>query len=189
MVKSLAKPGKDILKTLTPEDVHVWHMATGLAGEGDEVLVLIRGWVASSDILDMSDVVDELGDMEFYFRSLNTSFKSKEVDPFADPMPDDWKVPLDGQTAIRYFAGLAAHHACQVLELVKKKVIYRKMDLDDRIRDNLRLVSHALNALYSHMNLSRAEILRGNLEKLLRGPKARYPSGTYKDKDARDRRF
>lgn len=34
MTLALAKGGEDIVKNLTPEHANLWHMATGVSGEG-----------------------------------------------------------------------------------------------------------------------------------------------------------
>lgn len=38
MVLVLAKPGADIVATLTSEDAHLLHMAVGISGEAGELL-------------------------------------------------------------------------------------------------------------------------------------------------------
>ena len=65
-VLALAKPGKDILATLTPEKCHLWHMATGCAGEAGELLDAIKKHVLYNKDLDRANIVEELGDFEFY---------------------------------------------------------------------------------------------------------------------------
>ena len=70
MVSDLIKPGATILATLTPEKVNVWHMATGITGEAGELLDAIKKHVAYNKPLDVVNVVEELGDLEFYMEGL-----------------------------------------------------------------------------------------------------------------------
>jgi len=70
MVKALAKPGKDILKELSPGKMHCLHMAVGIAGEAGELLDAVKKHVIYNKPLDMENVMEELGDIEFYMRGL-----------------------------------------------------------------------------------------------------------------------
>jgi len=70
MVGRLAKPGEDILVTLTPQRIHMWHMASGVGGEGGEVLDEVKKIVAYNRDIDKTKVVKELGDLEFYMEGL-----------------------------------------------------------------------------------------------------------------------
>ena len=70
MVADLAKPGHLILEELTPEDCHLWHMASALNGEAGELFDAIKKAVVYRKPLDGMNVVEELGDMEFYMEGL-----------------------------------------------------------------------------------------------------------------------
>lgn len=70
MVAALAKPGEDILATLTPEKCHLWHMATGVSGEAGELLDAVKKQVAYNKEIDRENVIEELGDLEFYMEGL-----------------------------------------------------------------------------------------------------------------------
>jgi len=65
LVKSLKKPGSDILKTLTPEKADLWHMATLLVGEAAEILDAVKKHVVYNKELDVENIHEELGDSEF----------------------------------------------------------------------------------------------------------------------------
>lgn len=73
MVKILAKDGEDILKNLTPAKCHQWHMATGIAGESGELLDAVKKVVAYDKRLDLENVIEELGDLEFYMEGLRNA--------------------------------------------------------------------------------------------------------------------
>ena len=71
-VNRLCKSGDDILKTLTPLQAHLWHMATGVAGEGGELLDAFKKHCVYGKPLDLANVVEELGDLEFFMQEIRT---------------------------------------------------------------------------------------------------------------------
>lgn len=66
MVERLAKPGDKILGELTPEACHTLHMTLGVCGEAGELLDAVKKAVVYCKPLDRANVVEELGDLEFY---------------------------------------------------------------------------------------------------------------------------
>jgi NTP pyrophosphatase (non-canonical NTP hydrolase) len=70
MVRALAKPGKEILASLTPEKCHTLHMAVGVAGEAGELLDAVKKHVIYNKPLDIENVVEEVGDKLFYIVGL-----------------------------------------------------------------------------------------------------------------------
>ncbi len=70
MVADLVKPGDEILKTLSPKDASLMHMAMGIAGEAGELLDAIKKAVIYCKPLDLTHVIEELGDLEFYITGL-----------------------------------------------------------------------------------------------------------------------
>lgn len=73
MVHGLVKPGEDIISQLTVEDAHNIHMVMGISGEAGELLDAIKKHVIYRKPLDMENVVEELGDIEFYLEGLRQS--------------------------------------------------------------------------------------------------------------------
>jgi NTP pyrophosphatase (non-canonical NTP hydrolase) len=72
-VKALAKPGKDIAEQMTSHDAHLLHMAVGISGEAGELLDAIKKSVIYQKDLDIANVIEELGDIEFYLEGLRSS--------------------------------------------------------------------------------------------------------------------
>jgi NTP pyrophosphatase (non-canonical NTP hydrolase) len=72
-VAALVKPGGAILSTLTDSKVDAWHNATGVSGEAGELLDAIKKYVVYNKPLDRVNVVEELGDLEFYMEGLRQS--------------------------------------------------------------------------------------------------------------------
>jgi NTP pyrophosphatase (non-canonical NTP hydrolase) len=70
MVAKLAKPGAAILETLTPTDCHLLHMTVGISGEAGELLDAVKKAVVYRKPLDFDNVIEELGDLEFYMEGL-----------------------------------------------------------------------------------------------------------------------
>lgn len=70
MVKVLAKSGDIIAKELTGNDAHLMHMAIGISGEAGELLDAIKKRVIYRKDLDLENVIEELGDLEFYLEGI-----------------------------------------------------------------------------------------------------------------------
>lgn len=74
MVEALAKPGADILATLTPEKCHILHMVILLSEEAGEILGAIKKHIIYNKDLDRENLVEELGDLAFAVRGLGSVF-------------------------------------------------------------------------------------------------------------------
>jgi len=70
MVAALVKPGIDILNTLTPEKSNLLHMVAGVSGEAGELLDAIKKHVVYDKELDRENIIEELGDLEFYMEGI-----------------------------------------------------------------------------------------------------------------------
>lgn len=72
MVKDLVKPGYDIAADMTESDAHLIHMCMGISGETGELLDAIKKAVIYRKPLDMVNLIEELGDIEFYLEGLRS---------------------------------------------------------------------------------------------------------------------
>jgi len=70
MVRKLRKPGTEILKELTPEQADLDHMAKGISGEAGEILDAIKKHTVYQKPLDIINIREELGDLEFFMEGL-----------------------------------------------------------------------------------------------------------------------
>lgn len=70
MVKTLAKSGDIIARELTGSDAHILHMAVGVSGEAGELLDAVKKRVVYRKELNVENVIEELGDLEFYMEGL-----------------------------------------------------------------------------------------------------------------------
>lgn len=70
LVKALLKSGKDIQASLTASEANLVHLALGIAGEAGEVLDAIKKAAIYNKPLDRENIIEELGDLEFYMEGL-----------------------------------------------------------------------------------------------------------------------
>ena len=70
LVIRLRKPGDAIMQTITPTKLDMLHMAGCICEEAGELFGAIKKSVFYNKPLDMVNVVEELGDLEFYMEGL-----------------------------------------------------------------------------------------------------------------------
>jgi len=75
LVSLLAKDGREIINSLTPFKAHLLHMAVGISGEAGELLDAIKKNVVYVKDLDRENVIEELGDLEFYMEGLRSALR------------------------------------------------------------------------------------------------------------------
>jgi NTP pyrophosphatase (non-canonical NTP hydrolase) len=68
MVERLMKPGHVIVDQLTPEKADLMHAVVGVSGEAGELLDAVKKFTIYGKTLDMANMIEELGDLEFYLR-------------------------------------------------------------------------------------------------------------------------
>ena len=164
MVARLAKPGEDILVSLTPEKCHLWHMGTGAVGE---VIECLEGVMNA----DAENVKEELGDSLFYLEGLrNTICPERDIED----------VPSDEEGLIIPEAIILVG---RILDKLKKVVAYNKeMDRFDLGNDIL-LMKHMMYQMIDRADFTVEEVLQHNIDKL---DGKRYKDG-YSDAAAQER--
>jgi len=70
MVKVWCKTGEQIKKELTPHGARLMHMVFGISGEAGELLDAIKKKIIYCQTLDINNIIEELGDIEFYLEGL-----------------------------------------------------------------------------------------------------------------------
>lgn len=70
MVTALVKSPDAIQSTLTPEKVDLIHAVLGITGEAGELLDAVKKHSIYNKPLDRENVIEELGDLEFYMEQL-----------------------------------------------------------------------------------------------------------------------
>ncbi len=66
LVKKLVKPGEQISDELSPRKCNLIHMIMGICGESGELLDAIKKHTIYNLGLDMNNIIEELGDLEFF---------------------------------------------------------------------------------------------------------------------------
>jgi NTP pyrophosphatase (non-canonical NTP hydrolase) len=94
MVAGLKKHGATIIEQLTPEKADALHMAVGVSGEAGELLDAVKKWVIYNKDLDRANVVEELGDIEFYLEGLRAGLgitREETIDANIDKLGKRYK--------------------------------------------------------------------------------------------------
>lgn len=73
-VAALTKSGETILDELTPHDANVLHLALGVCGEAGELADAIKKAAIYRKPIDLANVVEELGDLEFYMEGVRQAY-------------------------------------------------------------------------------------------------------------------
>ena len=85
MVSILHKRAEIILGELIPEQVDLIHAVMGISGEAGELLDQIKKHTIYQKPLDMKNVIEELGDIEFYLEQLRQALGiTREITLFAN---------------------------------------------------------------------------------------------------------
>lgn len=75
LVTKLVKPGDEIFDELDPRACHLIHMLLGLTGEIGELVDAIKKNIIYNKIVDRENVIEELGDLEFYLEGFRQVFE------------------------------------------------------------------------------------------------------------------
>lgn len=70
MVKVLRKPAMELVQEFTEFKADIVHMSIGISGEAGELLDAVKKCVMYNKELDRVNVIEELGDIEFYLEGL-----------------------------------------------------------------------------------------------------------------------
>jgi len=76
----LAAPLPRIMPELSAEQAHLLHMAIGICGEAGELLEAVYNSITKDEPLDMENVVEELGDVEFYMEGFRQGTGTTRVE-------------------------------------------------------------------------------------------------------------
>lgn len=68
LVRRCSKPGSAVLHDVTSSGLDLLHGSIGVSGEAGELLDAVKKHVIYDKPLDVDNVVEELGDIEFYLR-------------------------------------------------------------------------------------------------------------------------
>lgn len=161
MVTKLAKDGAEIAEALTPADADLWHHATGVVTEAGELLAYDG---------DLENLIEELGDFEFYLAGVRASLELDYVPAQVAPGTHADTITL-------------AYWAAELMDAVKKVAIYRQEPDLPRVVGILHNIEQCLEIIRREIGFPREFILYENMRKLNK----RYPGFEYTDQRAADR--
>ena len=75
LVTALVKPADVLYSELTTSDANLIHMTMGISGEAGELLDAIKKGVIYRKPLDRTNIIEELGDLEFYLEGLRQELR------------------------------------------------------------------------------------------------------------------
>lgn len=176
LVSALVKPGATIAAEMTPQEADLWHAATGAMGEAVEILEAHMDALTFSRPVDAENVLEELGDMEFYLEQLrqNLSIDRGDTLEMAGAVPPMGAFPESCTLVV--VVG-------RMFDAVKKVVIYKKpADLPTLhlYVSTIEMVMHNLRQCY---DFTREQTLEGNIAKL----SVRYSGLQYSNEAAQER--
>lgn len=74
-VEALIKPASEIINETTPLKAHLSHMVFGVTGEVGELVDALKKHCIYNKEIDMENVVEELGDIEFFLEGIRRALK------------------------------------------------------------------------------------------------------------------
>ncbi|USM11563.1 nucleoside triphosphate pyrophosphohydrolase [Citromicrobium phage vB_CbaS-RXM] len=174
LVRALAKPGAAIAESMTAQSADLLHHAVGVSGECGELLEALTAYPIG---IDRVNLVEELGDLEFYLEGFRQNLG---IERAATVTANDNEVM--GYGVFTTTAHLAVS-ASKLLDLAKKVVIYEKEVVCAPFVIELQKFERLLNAIRFYLDITREETIEGNIAKL----QVRYAAGSYSNQQAQTR--
>lgn len=79
-VKALKKPSTEILESVTADETDLWHQTFALIIEVGELADPIKKHIIYRKELDIDNVIEELGDIEFYLEAIRQNLNIRRSD-------------------------------------------------------------------------------------------------------------
>lgn len=177
MVARLVKSGTTIKTELSEWDCSVIHAVFGICGELGELSGGIEFCQYNNELLDKENILEELGDLEFYLEDLRNKLQlTREQICSCETV---CRVP-NGLLRMSFHMWLYSNN---IMDEVKKAVIYRKGINSEKILINLSKLEYILGAFYIAAGFTREQALEHNMNKLA----IRYNGFNYSDQQAQQR--
>jgi hypothetical protein len=175
MVSELRKDPHVILAELTAQKCDMMHAAIGLTGEAGEICLAVVAMVTRSAPLDIVNIVEELGDMEFYANQLMlvTGLAAHQCLPVTVIQP----------TTVIESAMRISASAGRVADTVKRHVIYNRPLCVGDVQEGITCLLTDMGRLARAVNVTLDECKLANMAKLAK----RYPNYSYTDARAHER--
>lgn len=176
LVAALVKPGDVIAAEMTPAEADLWHAATGVCGEAIEILDANMTALIYSRPIDQTNLVEELGDMEFYLEQTrqNLGITRDETTRLVGIRPTMGFFPESAALAV--VGG-------DLLDAAKKVVIYKKPADRENFIMILASIEMVMENIRDVFGITREYTLGENIAKL----SVRYAGLTYSNTAAQDR--
>lgn len=198
MVKDLAKDGSVMLSEITPQEIHELHMAFGIGGELAELLLPLTAYSIIGGEPDRENIVEELGDYEFYAEGERSSRgitreqtlaaydgHISSVHGMEEVLAErDISDKAMGASMAALYGAMAVVAAGDVMDAVKRVAIYRKAYDEHALLIAFGRVEACLIGIRDVFSITREETLDHNKRKLLT---KRYKGGKYTDVAAQTR--
>lgn len=197
LVKALLKPGQAIVDSLNPLRADALHNAVGISGEAGELSKAVMLAInlgredGTIDTLDRANIVEELGDLHFYLEGLRQNYRGMSTPGFdyTPPSVINHEPHLKLAMTCLYLESSAA----DVLDAVKKEVIYEKPRDYDKIASSIAHLENSIREFGSICNaygyaclgdmITHEEVIAHNIAKL----SVRYGKLTYSNEAAQER--
>lgn len=178
LVTTLVKAPAAIANDLDFHKIDLWHGATGVAGEGGELLEAVLLYNTHQRSLEelRTHAVEELGDLEFYMEQLRQRLGWQRADIHAG------NANISPDMILRH-ASEVAIHGCNILDDVKKLAVYNKPLDEQSLIIHLAAIDAAMDAVRLSLGITREETLEQNIAKL----SERYKGLKYSDAGAQER--
>lgn len=185
LVAALVKPPLDIINSLSPTTVDLWHGATGVAGECGELLegIALTRQVHLSEaalVEARGNVLEESGDIYFYVEQV---IQRTGIELDWDSMEAFAGQQHIGPDAMLTYAVHIAVGGSQVLDTVKKAAVYNKPLDTALLKEQISFTVRFVLTIGLMFGFSREQALNSNIIKL----KKRYDGLAYTDQAAQDR--
>jgi len=170
MVTALKKNPGHIHADLTAIKIDVWHMGSCIVGEAGELFHAICEQ-------DNENIIEELGDIEFYLEGLRQALNIERNETLCDPDNHDLGLIADLHSNSLPFS------AASLFDVLKKHIIYgQELNMVALLRALLEFES-VLEGIRDDFNITWEETLVANLDKLNK----RYAEGKFSDAQAQAR--
>jgi hypothetical protein len=182
LVAALVKPPRSIIESLSDYTADLWHGATGVAGEGGELLEGITLVMSNNSTIEEGrvNVLEESGDLYFYIEQL---VQRTGIELDWDAIATFARNQIISPDMMLTYAVIVAVESSKVLDTVKKAAVYNK-ELDIKLlTTQLTELCKYLMPLGYMFGIEHTEALRENIAKL----KVRYDGLKYTDKAAQAR--
>lgn len=171
MVECLAKSGFLILESLSAKKCDLQHHATGIVTEAGELLDAITNHIINGKGIDVENIIEELGDLEFYLAGakMNLSMEVDDNDYIHQPI-------INAAISISI-------KAAEFMDSVKKYIYYEKALDMDRIGYELGCIHAQMTIVRNYINVTHDQTIEHNMQKLAK----RYAGYKYSNQAAHDR--